>query len=93
MKATVINHILQKQASVKKRTHPIELRKLIPTAIALIFGVLMILPFIWMLSTSVKTPLEVFDYPIKWIPISFNGVIISMFGLVNKTLFNIIRIH
>ncbi|OMD46004.1 sugar ABC transporter ATP-binding protein [Paenibacillus odorifer] len=48
-----------------------ELRKLIPTAIALIFGVLMILPFIWMLSTSVKTPLEVFDYPIKWIPDKF----------------------
>ncbi|MEK3664047.1 carbohydrate ABC transporter permease [Paenibacillus sp. FSL F4-0236] len=71
MKATVINHILQKQASVKKRTRPIELRKLIPTAIALIFGVLMILPFIWMLSTSVKTPLEVFDYPIKWIPDKF----------------------
>ncbi|MEK8127602.1 carbohydrate ABC transporter permease [Paenibacillus filicis] len=34
----------------------------------LFFAVLMVLPFIWMISTSFKTPGEVFEYPISWIP-------------------------
>ena len=41
------------------------------TAILLAFAVTMVLPFIWMLSTSLKMPLEVFDYPIQWIPSTF----------------------
>lgn len=28
----------------------------------------MILPFLWMVSASLKTELEVFDFPIRWIP-------------------------
>jgi multiple sugar transport system permease protein len=28
----------------------------------------MVLPFLWMLSTSLKKPIEVFVYPIQWIP-------------------------
>lgn len=28
----------------------------------------MIFPFIWMISASLKTDLEVFEYPIRWIP-------------------------
>jgi multiple sugar transport system permease protein len=37
--------------------------------LALIIGsVVMILPFLWMVSTSVKTIPEVFAYPIVWIP-------------------------
>lgn len=28
----------------------------------------MILPFLWMLSTSLKAPAEIFEVPIKWIP-------------------------
>nr|WP_148927916.1 carbohydrate ABC transporter permease [Paenibacillus methanolicus] len=31
-------------------------------------GLLMILPFLWMISTSVKRPDEVFEYPIRWLP-------------------------
>ncbi|AJY77891.1 carbohydrate ABC transporter permease [Paenibacillus beijingensis] len=31
-------------------------------------GLLTILPFLWMIVTSVKSPSEVFVYPIKWIP-------------------------
>ncbi|WP_243644257.1 carbohydrate ABC transporter permease [Paenibacillus pinisoli] len=34
----------------------------------LFFGILMVVPFLWMISTSFKTPAEVFQYPIKWIP-------------------------
>lgn len=32
----------------------------------------MIMPFIWMLSTSFKEPLKVYEVPIKWIPEVFN---------------------
>ncbi|GGD56112.1 carbohydrate ABC transporter permease [Paenibacillus nasutitermitis] len=45
--------------------------KLLITLILLAAGILMILPFLWMLSTSFKRPLEVFHYPIQWIPPSF----------------------
>ncbi|WP_423805226.1 carbohydrate ABC transporter permease [Paenibacillus illinoisensis] len=31
-------------------------------------AVVMIIPFLWMISTSLKTPAEVFKYPIEWIP-------------------------
>ncbi|RJX38790.1 carbohydrate ABC transporter permease [Paenibacillus pinisoli] len=38
------------------------------TLVMLFFGILMVVPFLWMISTSFKTPAEVFQYPIKWIP-------------------------
>lgn len=40
--------------------------------IILIGAFLMIMPFIWMLSTSFKEPLKVYEIPIKWIPEVFN---------------------
>ncbi len=33
-----------------------------------LFGISMIFPFLWMVSTSLKEPGEVFTYPPKWIP-------------------------
>lgn len=42
--------------------------KLICTLILCFIGVLFVLPFLWMISTSVKKPLDVFTYPIQWIP-------------------------
>lgn len=42
------------------------------TFIMLFFSIVMIVPFIWMISTSFKTPAEVFHYPIQWIPSHFN---------------------
>ncbi|WP_169834508.1 carbohydrate ABC transporter permease [Paenibacillus donghaensis] len=36
------------------------------------FALLMIVPFIWMISTSFKSPADVFKYPIQWIPASLN---------------------
>ncbi len=37
--------------------------------IALALGsVVMLLPFVWMLSTSLKHPSEIFTYPIQWLP-------------------------
>jgi len=35
-------------------------------------AVIMILPFLWMVSTSFKAPSEVFTVPIKWFPEQFN---------------------
>ncbi|SEL57415.1 carbohydrate ABC transporter membrane protein 2, CUT1 family [Paenibacillus sp. cl141a] len=45
--------------------------KIIVTLIMLFFSVVMIVPFLWMISTSFKMPAEVFQYPIKWIPDQF----------------------
>ncbi|WP_438351871.1 carbohydrate ABC transporter permease [Paenibacillus sp. FA6] len=36
------------------------------------FALLMIVPFIWMISTSFKSPADVFKYPIQWIPSGLN---------------------
>jgi len=33
-------------------------------------GVVMVLPFLWMISTSLKGPTEIFSLPIQWIPSS-----------------------
>ncbi|MGG6309291.1 carbohydrate ABC transporter permease [Paenibacillus macerans] len=46
--------------------------KIAATCVMLFFGVLMVVPFLWMISTSFKTPAEVFEYPIQWIPADFN---------------------
>lgn len=42
--------------------------KILVTLILVGAGILMILPFLWMMSTSLKRPFEVFEYPIQWIP-------------------------
>ncbi|MDD9271719.1 carbohydrate ABC transporter permease [Paenibacillus sp. GCM10023248] len=42
--------------------------KILTTIIMLFLGFFMIMPFLWMISTSFKTPNEVFQYPIQWIP-------------------------
>ncbi|TBL74032.1 carbohydrate ABC transporter permease [Paenibacillus thalictri] len=44
---------------------------IIYTVILVGFGIVMVLPFVWMLSTSFKKPIDVFVYPIEWIPKSF----------------------
>lgn len=43
--------------------------KLTLTLVLGVFGIGMVLPFLWMISTSFKTPAEVFDYG-RWIPSS-----------------------
>ncbi len=50
----------------------LSLPKLGLTVVLAAFGVLMVLPFVWMLSTSFKIPIDVFNYPIEWIPKRFN---------------------
>jgi len=36
--------------------------------VLLVGAVLMALPFVWMISSSLKTQVEVFQYPPRWIP-------------------------
>ncbi|CAM4409238.1 multiple sugar transport system permease protein [Paenibacillus endophyticus] len=38
------------------------------TVLMAFFAIIMILPFVWMFSTSFKTAAQVFEYPIRWIP-------------------------
>lgn len=38
----------------------------------IIVGVSMVIPFLWMLSTSLKDVTELYKYPPKWIPAHFN---------------------
>ena len=45
--------------------------KVLLTVIMLGTGIILLLPFVWMISTSFKTPLEVFDFPVQWIPEQF----------------------
>lgn len=46
--------------------------KFLITIIMFAFGIIMILPFVWMLSTSFKLEIDVFKYPIEWIPKRLN---------------------
>jgi multiple sugar transport system permease protein len=43
-------------------------KTIIKTVILGIFAFLFLLPLFWMLSASLKTPVNVLDYPIEWIP-------------------------
>lgn len=40
----------------------------IMTALMLAIGLLMVLPFVWMISASLKREIDIFNYPIEWIP-------------------------
>lgn len=55
-----------------KRTAGPLIAKLMLTALMTVFAIIMILPFIWMVSTSFKVNGEVFNYPIEWIPSKWN---------------------
>jgi multiple sugar transport system permease protein len=50
---------------IKKREIP---EAVLKTVIVLPFAIMFMLPLLWMISGSLKMPLEVFKYPIEWIP-------------------------
>lgn len=53
--------------SHKKGTN-IKLSKVLITLVLSFFCFTMVLPFIWMISTSLKFEVDVFNFPIEWIP-------------------------
>lgn len=44
------------------------------TLLMFAFGIVFLMPFLWSLSASMKTELDVFKYPVEWIPSPFHGV-------------------
>ena len=44
------------------------IKKIVLTFIIWFFGIVMVIPFVWMLSTSFKGMNDVFTFPIEWIP-------------------------
>lgn len=46
--------------------------KIIRSVVMGFLGFLMIIPFLWMISSSFKDPISMFNYPIEWIPKKFN---------------------
>ena len=57
------NNKIKKQAKARTIT-----RKSIITLIIWFFGIMMFVPFLWMISSSFKSTEAVFTYPIEWIP-------------------------
>ncbi|OPA80974.1 sugar ABC transporter ATP-binding protein [Paenibacillus selenitireducens] len=51
-----------------------KLWKVTITILMLILGIAFLLPFIWMLSASFKPEVDVFKYPIEWIPKNWQAV-------------------
>jgi multiple sugar transport system permease protein len=45
-----------------------KLGKTIATLLMLVLGIAFLLPFVWMVSASFKPEIDVFKYPIEWIP-------------------------
>ncbi|WP_342547578.1 carbohydrate ABC transporter permease [Paenibacillus sp. FSL P2-0089] len=57
---------------MNKRSTYLVAAKISITAGFLLIGIVMLLPFIWMLSASFKNTSELFRYPIEWIPDTLN---------------------
>ena len=59
------------QAAIKSRKEAktkITMKKTLSYILLSLFGISMIVPFLWMVSTSLKEPGDVFTYPPKWVP-------------------------
>lgn len=52
----------------------IDIRRIIMTVLMAIFGIMFLMPFIWMISASLKVEEEVLAFPIQWIPETWNAV-------------------
>lgn len=57
---------------MKKKSGKKILFTFIKYAVVLLITFSMLVPFLWMLSASFKTNLEVFEFPIQWIPETFH---------------------
>ncbi len=52
----------------KKSLSGIDRSKVLVTIIISVLGICMVIPFIWMISASMKYEVDVFKFPIEWIP-------------------------
>lgn len=60
------------QSETLPKSGKVNTRKIIITIIMVFLGLIMIVPFFWMISTSFKTQSEVFTVPIQWFPSELN---------------------
>ncbi len=65
---TIVSTPSTRKSSIARTRRGSLLIKLLLTLILAAISIVMILPFIWMISTSFKINGEVFKYPIDWIP-------------------------
>ncbi|MCP3739479.1 carbohydrate ABC transporter permease [Rossellomorea sp. BNER] len=49
-----------------------QIKKIIKYLLIISVSLMMVLPFIWMLSASLKAEADIFGFPIKWIPETFH---------------------
>ena len=67
---------------VKGKTPTAELiGKIVMYALLILMAAIMLIPFIWMISSSLKLEKDVFSFPIQWIPAIHSGGIIRKFGI------------
>ncbi len=55
--------------SKKRAQSRVAMKKIFSYILLTLFGVSMVIPFLWMVSTSLKEPGDVFTYPPKWVPV------------------------
>lgn len=53
--------------------HALRLNRVIITILMSFAGIIFIMPFLWMISASMKPELDVLSYPIQWIPKRWNA--------------------
>src|SRR5258708_24469555 len=49
-----------------RRRNPV--RRFLTIALLVFFAFLMLMPFIWLISSSLKSQIQIFQYPPQWIP-------------------------
>ncbi|MEF2244059.1 carbohydrate ABC transporter permease [Paenibacillus sp. IITD108] len=55
-------------------TGKLQMSKLAATILLFGLGLIFLLPFLWMVSTSLKPEADVFKYPIEWIPTNWRAI-------------------
>ena len=45
-----------------------KIQKVVLTIVFWFFGIIMVIPFLWMISAAFKTQAAVYNFPIEWIP-------------------------
>lgn len=75
-------------APTRRRARPAALQALLIHAVLILLGLVVALPFLWMISTSLKESFDAFQIPPKWIPYDFvwqnySAAIFDYFNFVN----------
>ncbi|CAI6071003.1 carbohydrate ABC transporter permease [Cohnella sp. JJ-181] len=61
-----------KTQAAGRRALPVS--RILITLLLVLFGIVFMLPFAWMLSASLKPEVDVFNYPVEWIPSHWQAI-------------------